>query len=68
MIKVLKNDKILYQKTFESDDNILFCLKEYYEYFSSSTINDKYLNRIRYFNKTMFKINNKLEGETNGTN
>ncbi len=68
MIKVLQNGKILYQKIFENDDNILSCLKEYYEHFSSSGINDKYLNRIRDFNKIMFKVNNKLEGERHGTN
>ena len=68
MIKVLQNGKILYQKIFENDDNILSCLKEYYEHFSSSGINDKYLTRIRWFTKIMFKVNNKLEGERYGTN
>ena len=67
-IIVMKNGKTIYQKVFEVDDNILSCLSDYYKYFSTSDVNDKYINRIRYFNKLMLKINQEIEGEINGAN
>ena len=56
---VKHNDRVIYYKDIDYDDNMLECLKDYYYYFISGKVEDKYKNRILSFSQLMTKINQK---------
>lgn len=44
-------DNIIIEKEYEEDDNMFYCIKEYYEYFNNSKVLEKYKKRILEFSE-----------------
>lgn len=48
---VKQYDNIIIEKQYEEDDNMYYCIKEYYEYFNNSKVTEKYKKRILQFSE-----------------
>ena len=55
-VVIEKYQNIIYEKEFKEDDNMYYCLKEYYEDFNNTDILGKYRDRILKFSNIFGKI------------
>ena len=55
-VVINKYQNITWEKEFEEDDNMYYCLKEYYENLNNTDIPKKYRNRILEFSNTFGRI------------
>lgn len=55
-LTITKYDNIIFEKEYEEDDNMFYCIKEYYEYFNNCKITEKYKNRILEFSEIFGKL------------
>ena len=53
--EIYSNDEV-WEKEFEEDDNMYYCLKEYYENLNNTDIPKKYRNRILEFSNIFGRI------------
>lgn len=52
-VSVFKNNKVIYQKIIDYDDNMYECLLDIYKYFNQDKRNNKFQNNIIEFSKEM---------------
>lgn len=55
-VVINKYQNIIWEKEFEEDDNMYYCLKEYYENLNNTDIPKKYRNRILEFSNIFGRI------------
>lgn len=55
-VVINKYQNIIWEKEFEEDDNMYYCLKEYYENLNSINISKKYRDRILEFSNIFGRI------------
>lgn len=55
-VVIHKYQNIIWEKEFEEDDNMYYCLKEYYENLNNTDIPKKYRNRILEFSNIFGRI------------
>ena len=52
-MSILKNNKVIYTKDIDYDDNMYECLLNIYTYFNQGNKNNKFKNEILDFSKEM---------------
>lgn len=48
-LSIFQNNKLMYEKIYDTDDNMYFCLNEYYEYFNTDNMKMEYAKSIVQF-------------------
>lgn len=48
-LSIFQNNKLIYEKIYDTDDNMYFCLNEYYEYFNTNNMKMEYAKSIVQF-------------------